>query len=88
MRKLMSSTALPRPNNFAGLKLAIEYVPLARLKQPPHATRKHPKQQIRRIARSIADHGFIVPVTVYADNVIASGAARVAAAGIAGGVQQ
>lgn len=84
MRKLMSSSALQRPSNFAGLKLAIEYIPVTRLKQPPRATRQHPKQQIRRIARSIVEHGFIVPVTVYADNVIASGAARVAAASIAG----
>ncbi|MET0373754.1 MAG: DNA modification methylase [Rhizorhabdus sp.] len=84
MRKLLSSTALQRSSNLAGLRIAVEYVPVARLKQPPHATRRHPKQQIRRIARSIVEHGFLVPVTVYADNVIASGAARVAAASLAG----
>ena len=84
MAKQYSATALNRVSNFAGLKIAVEYVSIARLKQPPHATRRHAKQQIRRIARSIVEHGFVVPITVYADYVIASGAARVAAAGIAG----
>ena len=77
-----SSNALS--SNFAGLQLQVEYVPISSLSAGPNKTRRHPRRQIKQIARSIVEHGFLVPVIIYGDNVIASGNARVEAAALAG----
>ncbi len=78
---LKSSTCLNAP---AGLRLQIEYVPIDVLKAGPNQTRRHTRTQLKQLARSIHEHGFLVPVVVYADNVIAAGNARVAAAKLKG----
>jgi DNA modification methylase len=78
------SSLLQSASNYAGVKLGIEYVPLDQLQHPANETRTHSKAQLRKIARSIAEHGFVVPVCVYGANIIATGNARVRAAKIAG----
>jgi DNA modification methylase len=71
-------------SNFAGLQLRIEHVSLESLKAGPNQTRRHTKRQLKKLARSINDHGFLVPVVIYGNNVIAAGNARVQAAALAG----
>ncbi|MFW2830813.1 ParB/Srx family N-terminal domain-containing protein [Sphingomonas sp. ID0503] len=55
-------------------------MPVASLRPGPNATRKRSRQQIRRIAESIAEFGFVFPITVYDDGVVASGFGRLDAA--------
>lgn len=71
-------------SNFAGAQLELESVPIGQLKAGPNPTRHHTRQQLRRLATGIVEHGFIVPITVYGDNVIAAGNARWEAAKLAG----
>ena len=78
---LKSSTFLSAP---AGLRLQIQYVPIDSLKPAPNQTRHHSRRQLKQLARSIKEFGFLVPVVVYADNVIAAGNARVATAKLKG----
>jgi DNA modification methylase len=70
--------------NYAGLSLRISYRPLDELRPAPNAVRRHPKRQIKQIARGIENHGFLVPVIIYGDGVIAAGHARVEAARLLG----
>lgn len=70
--------------HMAGLRLHVEYVPLERLKPGPNQTRRHTRRQIRQIGRSLVDHGFIIPIVSYGDNIIACGHARAEAARIIG----
>jgi ParB-like chromosome segregation protein Spo0J len=70
--------------DFAKLRLAVEYLPLADPTHPENETRAHSRAQLRKVARGIAEHGFVVPVTVYGDEVVATGNARVRAAKLAG----
>jgi DNA modification methylase len=64
--------------------LQIEYVSIDTLRAGPNQTRHHTRTQLKKLARSIHEHGFLVPVVVYGDNVIAAGNARVAAAKLKG----
>ncbi len=77
-KQLTSTIALS--SNFAGLQLQIEYVSSGTLKPGPIKTRHHSRRQIKQIARSIVEHGFLVPAIIYGDNIIACGNARVEAA--------
>jgi len=81
-KQLTSSIALS--SNFAGLQLAIEYVAIGSLTAGPRQTRRHTRRQIKQIARSLVEHGFLVPIIIDALNVIVSGNARVEAARLAG----
>lgn len=79
-----SATSKQTGGAFASLRLQIEYVPIDSLRPGENVTRDHSRQQLRRIARSIKDFGFLVPVVVYGDNILATGLARIAAAKLAG----
>jgi hypothetical protein len=81
-KQLTSSIALS--SNFTELRLQIEYVSPGTLKPGPIKTRQHSRRQIKQIARSILDHGFLVPGVIHGDNIIACGHARVEAALLAG----
>ncbi len=81
-KQLTSSIALS--SNFAGLQLAIEYVPIGSLSAGSTQTRRHTRRQIKQIARSLVEHGFLVPIITDSLNVVACGNARVEAARLAG----
>ncbi len=80
-QRLKSSTTLC---GHAALRLQIEYISIDALKAAPNQVRRHTQTQLRRIARSIHDHGFLVPVVIHGENLIATGNARVAAAKLGG----
>ena len=62
-------------------KLTIDQVLVATLKADPRNTRTHSKQQIRQIATSIQEFGFVNPILIdEADRIIAGHARRDAAA--------
>lgn len=63
-----------------GEELAVTYLPIANLKENPHNSRTHTKQQIRQVANSIREFGFVSPVLVDRSGGIIAGHARVAAA--------
>ena len=75
---------LDRLTNFAGIRVQVEYLPTDQLRPADNVTRRHTRVQLRKLAQGIAEHGFIVPVTVYGANIIASGHARWEAAKLAG----
>jgi len=57
----------PRSNSLRStlsLALNIVYRPTEELKPDPANPRRHPKKQIRQIARSIETFGFNVPILV------------------------
>ncbi len=62
-------------------KLTIHQVLVAALKADPRNTRTHTKQQVRQIAASIREFGFVNPILIdEADRIIAGHARRDAAA--------
>ena len=60
--------------------LTIIYRPVSALVSRPTNARKHPKTQIKQIARSIQEFGFNNPVLVDENNIIIAGHGRVMAA--------
>jgi hypothetical protein len=60
--------------------LAIIYRPIAELKLDPKNPRRHSPGQIKQIARSIRNFGFIVPVLIDANRKVISGHGRLMAA--------
>lgn len=79
-----SSNNIRLGSNVAGLRLKIDYVAIEQLKPPYAVTRKHTRRQIKQIACGIAEHGFLVPLVVHSDLVIATGVARLEAARLLG----
>jgi ParB-like chromosome segregation protein Spo0J len=61
-------------------QLQVAYVTSASLAENPRNARTHSKKQIRQIANSIREFGFINPILVDAQNVILAGHGRLAAA--------
>ena len=61
-------------------KAQIIYRRLSELTPNPQNARKHPKQQIRQIAASIKQFGFVVPILIDRNNRIIAGHARAEAA--------
>ncbi|TQF33476.1 DNA methyltransferase [Bradyrhizobium sp. UNPA324] len=55
-------------------------MPIGQLKQLGHETRRHPKGQIKKLAASLQEFGFVVPVIADRDCRIVAGAALVRAA--------
>lgn len=53
-------------SNFFGLRLQIDYVDPRQLQAAETRTRKHSKVKIKKLARSIADHGMLLPIRVNA----------------------
>lgn len=64
--------------------LKITYLPVQDLKPHPRNARVHPKKQIRQIARSIKDFGFLIPVLIDGKKIIIAGHGRVEAAKLLG----
>jgi len=60
--------------------LAVEYLPLARLRPWQANARTHSRKQVRQIADSIARFGFTNPVLIDREDTILAGHGRVAAA--------
>lgn len=58
----------------------IEYRPAANLTFYKNNPRKHPEKQLVKLAASIAEFGFVIPVLVDEEGIIVAGEARVVAA--------
>ncbi len=56
--------------------LHVEYLPISLLKPDPRNTRTHSKQQIRQVADSIEQFGFVSPILIDQDDQIIAGHAR------------
>jgi ParB-like chromosome segregation protein Spo0J len=74
-----SKRALPS-SSLVLLQGRVENRPLSALKPPAPAVRKHSKSQITKIAASIQEFGFIVPVLIDASDTVLAGVARLEAA--------
>lgn len=66
--------------NSGDLNLTIEYTPIASLKDNPLNPRLHPASQIKALARSIKQFGFVIPVIIDKDGMLVCGHGRVEAA--------
>lgn len=73
---MSESTSLSRRN----AALQIEHIPPASLTSMPGTARKHPKSQIRSLAKSIQAFGFAAPVLIDGAQRIIAGHARIEAA--------
>jgi hypothetical protein len=61
-------------------KATIEHLPIGRVRLNPRNARTHSKSQVRQIAESIKQFGFLVPILVDEQGVILAGHGRLAAA--------
>jgi len=60
--------------------LQIEYLPTSDLIPYPNNAKQHPDAQIQKIAGSIKEFGFVVPVLLDKDNGVIAGHGRIEAA--------
>ena len=60
--------------------LSVEYLPPASLKPYPNNARAHSKRQLTKLAASIAQFGFVVPVLIDGQNGLIAGHGRLQAA--------
>jgi DNA modification methylase len=67
-----------------GSKLTVTYVPISALKANPRNSRTHSKHQIRQIAESIRQFGFVNPILIDKGNKMIAGHGRRAAAELLG----
>ena len=65
---------------LSALDLKIEYIPISSLKANPLNPRAHPVRQVKALARSIQQFGFVAPVIVDQDNTLVAGHGRIEAA--------
>lgn len=63
---------------------AVEVRPVRELRPNPRNARRHPKKQLRQVAASIQEFGFLVPVLIDDADTILAGHARVEAAKLLG----
>lgn len=75
---IRATTAL-RPS-YGDIRLKLEYVSVDSIIVPERILRPHKRRQIKQIARSITEHGFLVPLIVRKDKTLVTGHARLAAA--------
>ena len=61
--------------------MKIENIKTEDIKPYPGNAKAHPREQIKKIARSIREYGFQVPILLDKDNVIIAGHGRLLAAG-------
>nr|WP_166177857.1 DNA methyltransferase [Altererythrobacter segetis] len=81
---------LALPNELTALDQRlgpIEYRPISSLSDYKNNPRKHPDEQLAKLAASIREFGFAMPVLVDEDSTIIAGEARIAAAKRAGLVE-
>jgi DNA modification methylase len=81
-RTNVSNPPMP-PDRLDNIRLHIRYVPPGDLKNGFRATKRHSARQIRKLATSIQENGFLVPVMVNDELEILAGYARVEAAKLA-----
>ncbi len=74
--KPLQSTILSRGSNVAAVEIRVERVSPSLLKPPARDLRKRTREHVKRIARSINDFGFLVPVIVDFDMRIIAGVSR------------
>ena len=67
-------------NKAKNLKLKIEHIPILTLIPYPGNAKAHPEAQVQKIAGSIKEFGFVVPLILDADNGIIAGHGRYLAA--------
>lgn len=65
---------------MAAPKLTIQYLPIDKLKPNRRNARTHTKRQIRQIAKSIKEFGFVNPVLIQKDGTVIAGHGRLAGA--------
>ncbi len=63
-------------------RLSVEYFPVSSLKCNPRNARTHSKRQVRQIASSIREFGFVNPVLIDEDNRVIAGHGRLSAANL------
>ena len=73
-------TIRPTNDGPAASALSVEYLPPQALKPYPNNARAHSKRQLTKLAASIAEFGFVVPVLIDGGNGLIAGHARVEAA--------
>jgi DNA modification methylase len=71
-------------NTLQNSRLTIEYVDVDSLVASPHNPRKHSKRQLEKLAASMNEFTFTVPISVDADNNVIAGHARLLASKLAG----
>jgi len=64
--------------------LTVRYLAVGKLKTNPQNPRTHTKHQIRKIAKSIKEFGFVNPVLIERDSIVIAGHGRLAAAKMLG----
>jgi DNA modification methylase len=72
--------ATKKPHRFAHTALTIERVPIQNLRPSPNNSRVHPREQIDKLVRAIAEFGFLIPVLIDDRNRVIAGHARLEAA--------
>jgi hypothetical protein len=65
-------------------EIAVEWVPIDGIKPNPANPRTHSRKQIKAIARSVSEFGWVLPILVDRNGVLVAGHARVAAARLLG----
>ena len=78
----MQKPARSRPNVDSRFRLSVTYRPIAELKPDPANPRLHSKKQIRQIANSIPEFGFVAPVLIDRDGKVLAGPQTPAKAGV------
>lgn len=74
--KNLRSAKLARGSNVAGASIEVVYVSPGLLKPPDRRVRKRTRQQLRRLARSIFEFGFLNPIIVDSKMQIIAGIGR------------
>jgi DNA modification methylase len=72
--------AAKKPHRFAHTALSIERVPIEDLRPNQNNSRLHPREQINKLTRAIAEFGFLIPALIDDGNMIIAGHARIEAA--------
>jgi ParB-like nuclease domain len=70
--------------NSISRSIGIELVALSELRPDPKNSRKHSRQQIRKLERDMRKNGFINPILTTKDGDVIAGHARLEAAELAG----
>ena len=66
--------------HVSNLRLCVEYWPPSRPKPNPKNAKRHPRAQLKQIARSICEFGNLVPIIVDNDDTVLAGHGRLQAA--------
>jgi DNA modification methylase len=72
--------AAKKPHRFSDSALTIESVPVQDLRPSPNNSHVHPREQIDKLVRAIAEFGFLIPVLIDDRNRVIAGHARLEAA--------